>query len=258
MEKNMKVVTMDEKKQIDAFASSCDEMIFGKFILADVKISKILKTIADCEPIKDLIKECMINFNFENEFEKAIKNYRVDNTFKLPDEIHKKIAFVFCFLVELDHKHIDFSEFINSYFKASEENGSSYNLFAKTMLESFKNNVLGQYDLSISKENEKQVLLERQREQEEQNKKLVFEKKVKALEEQCDNLRYFIEQSDKIRDSKKELAFMYLQAFKESLSLGNKKVINALATALDDVVSTFRDIRYQYDQFKNVLLDFYS
>ena len=87
------------------FINACNELIHGKFILADIKISKILKSITESTEIYNLIDEYMINYNFDLEFQKAVvKDSAGNERFVLPDENEKIIPLVFGLLVEIDSK----------------------------------------------------------------------------------------------------------------------------------------------------------
>ena len=64
-------IANDEKNLIMNVILSCNELIDGKFILADSKISKILKDVTESKEVYNLLSECMANFNFEREFIRA-------------------------------------------------------------------------------------------------------------------------------------------------------------------------------------------
>ena len=55
---------------IQNFINSCDDMIKGKFIMADNKISKILESIANNEKLYKLVNDCVNGYNFQKEYEK--------------------------------------------------------------------------------------------------------------------------------------------------------------------------------------------
>ena len=61
-----------DKDTIINFISACNELVNGKFILADIKISKILRAISESTDIYNLIAENMINYDFDKEFAKAV------------------------------------------------------------------------------------------------------------------------------------------------------------------------------------------
>ena len=51
---------------LDNFLNACDEFIQGKFILADIKISKILRAISTSKEVYNLMAESLINYNFSS------------------------------------------------------------------------------------------------------------------------------------------------------------------------------------------------
>lgn len=124
---------------ITNFINACNELIEGKFILADIKISKILKIISETTEIYNLIAESMINYDFDREFEKCvIKDEKGSERFELPMENEKIIPLVFCLLVEIDSKRINFNDFIKAQFPFANNQNEEYSSFAKTLIVPFR------------------------------------------------------------------------------------------------------------------------
>src|SRR5574344_1411732 len=131
-------VSSEELSKISQFVASCNDMINGKFILADVKITKILNMIAGSDELYRYITECMTGFDFSREYHRAeVKNGLNGGVFAVPAEREKVVAFVFCLLVECDAKRIDFYGFINENFSGSDRN-DSYKTFANVLLMPFR------------------------------------------------------------------------------------------------------------------------
>ena len=143
----MEQITSEELSKIKAFIASCDDMINGKFILADIKILKILNMIASSEPLYRYIQECMIDFNFEREYSRSQVKNRINNAnFTAPDNSKALVAMVFSLLVEFDKKHIDFYHFINTNF-ATLTKGGEYENFARTLLIPFRDAIASRFGL---------------------------------------------------------------------------------------------------------------
>ena len=110
------MITLEEYSKINNLINSCDELIAGKFILSEYKISKILKDIGESQEVYKLLSSCMQNFNFEREFSRAqISLPR--KKFVLPQEPEKLLPFVFCLLVDLNKGKINLNAFLNTYYK---------------------------------------------------------------------------------------------------------------------------------------------
>lgn len=141
-------VSNEELSKIAQFVASCDDMINGKFILADVKITKVLNMIANSEELYRYISECMVGFDFAREYHRAeVKNNLNGGTFAAPQEPEKLVSFVFCILVECDAKRLDFYNFINENF-GKEGKSAAYNVFATTLLVPFKEIIANHFGLS--------------------------------------------------------------------------------------------------------------
>ena len=130
---------------IQNFINSCDDMIKGKFIMADNKISKILESIANNEKLYKLVNDCVNGYNFQKEYEKAYKECE-NGLFETSKEIKKNVAFLICLFVEVDQHRIKFYDFINKFFKSAGA-GNEYEAFVKNMLIPFKEGIISQYNL---------------------------------------------------------------------------------------------------------------
>lgn len=136
---------MVKRAELDAFLKSTDELIESKYIIADIKIVGVLKSIANSETLLALFRNCLDGFNYAE----AKRKYLVKNPylggdkgeFIIPSSSRELIAFVFNVLVDIDAKRIEFGSFLNKYFY---ENGSSYagySSFINTMIKPFANSV---------------------------------------------------------------------------------------------------------------------
>lgn len=143
-------VSNEELSKISQFLASCDSMANGKFILADVKITKILNMIAGSEELYRYISECMTGFDFVREYHRAeVKNGLNGGVFAVPQEPKKLVAFVFCLLVECDAKRLDFYSFINENFKIASST-DAYQNFANNLLVPFKEIIAMHFGLDAS------------------------------------------------------------------------------------------------------------
>ena len=142
-------LTQERLEDVKIFVDSCNEFINGKFILADMKIAKILKAIAASEDIYNLLAECMINFDFEYELKKCcVKNSTENGSFALPTETYKLIPVVFCLLVQIDSKRIDFDYFLKTQFPYAKGQNEEYERFSMQVVAPFRNAIAGLFDVS--------------------------------------------------------------------------------------------------------------
>lgn len=125
------------KKEIEQFLDACDELIDCKFLVAEYKLSKMLKALASAQDVCNLVGECLEQFNRDREFAKAYMEDKLGNFYvDMPTEEFKIIALVFCTLVDIDGKKIDFTDFVTRFF-GREEN--PYEEFVQTMIIPFRN-----------------------------------------------------------------------------------------------------------------------
>ena len=122
---------------IDNFLVSIENMLQSKYILIDRRISDILLSIADTKDVYNLIAECMINFDFKQEWKNATKT----NVMKLPATDEKRISFIFCLLNNIDDKNLDATNVLERWFSYN-PNYSPYETFCGCVILEFKKLVM--------------------------------------------------------------------------------------------------------------------
>lgn len=125
------------ENSVQNFLSACDEFIGCKFLVAEYKLQKMLQALSQSEEICSLVGECLEQFNREREFAKAfLQDGHGNLIFDCPDEEYKIIALVFCTLVDIENKKINFVDFIKSYFGRE---GNPFQAFIQQMVIPFRN-----------------------------------------------------------------------------------------------------------------------
>ncbi len=134
---------LTKREELNLFLERADELIDSKYILAEIKIANILKSIATSETLLALFKNCLTDFDYQA----AKKKYLVKSQylsadkgeFILPPSSRELLSFVFCTLAEIDGKQIALNEFINKYFFEDGSFSSGYEVFITAMIKPFKN-----------------------------------------------------------------------------------------------------------------------
>ncbi|MBQ8908858.1 MAG: hypothetical protein IJY90_01005 [Clostridia bacterium] len=125
------------KENVKDFLDACDELLNCKYLVAEYKIQRTLKALANSDEICSLLTECLEQFNRDREFAKAyIQDGHGDFVYISPSEEYKVIALVFCTLVDIDNKKIDLVDFIKRFF-GREEN--PFQAFLTEMILPFRN-----------------------------------------------------------------------------------------------------------------------
>ena len=167
------------KDSVLNFIGACNELINGKFILADIKISKILRAISESNEIYNLIAEGMINYDFDKEFAKAVvKDSAGVEKFVLPEEAEKIIPLVFCLLVEIDSKRINFNDFVKAQFPLASNQNEEYAAFAQTIIIPFRNAVAAEFGIEA-----KDIPAQPEVDSEPENN--IIDEKIKELQQQA-------------------------------------------------------------------------
>lgn len=248
-----------ENIKIKNFFDACNEMIQGRFILSDIKISKILKAIANSEVLYNLFAEVLSDFKFKEEFENAKTPNKVNGGyFAVPEEDEKIVALVFCILLEVDNQKMNLQNFVNDYFYSPEGYNISYSNFSLSVLVPFKNavlNLLGcNEDGTPIKEEEEEVEPEEEEIEEEPNhkQKILFANLKMSLNE----LLSVIIKSKISYEEKEELKII-INALFEAIEMESLIIINALVIPLEHMIGKNKQVKFYYNDFKECLVQFY-
>ena len=246
------------------FAHACNELIDGRFILSDIKISKLLATVAESTDIYNVVASCLEGYDFNE----AFNTYKSDNFsngsyFAVPENPKEIIALVFCLLREVKNNHINLQKFIADNFFSAQGYNNSYSNFAITMLTPFKESVL--IMLGCNEEGE-QVVEPYEEEAEEEffeeeevvssnyfdnGKQALYANVTVALQEVVNAIKL----CNKIKLNAKEELLIVANCMAEAINQQNLKLISALCVAFEYALSGNRQVRPSYMQFKNCLGD---
>ena len=243
----------EEMEKIEQFALACDEMINSKFIMADSKIPKILKIIANSQEIYTYLAECLLNFDFEKELGRCKIIGFNSYSFNMPEEDYKKVALVFCFLVEVDSKNISLYDFVTKFFRADEQ-GQDYEKFASEFLLPFKNEILRHFNML-----EEDVEVEKAVEEPVQNEDKIEEESVAQITiKHLQSMINIVQISPKVKDVYKEKITLILKGFIDAVEINNKNIMFALEIALADCIKKAKPIYPMYEELLNMLVKIYS
>lgn len=132
----------DKYAKIQRFFTACDELISGKYILADNKIGELLKSIAASNELTTLFSAVTKDFDYLAAKQEYLKFPLTPNGTRgaayLPTDRAELIAFVFCLLVEFDGGAMHLDEFLRKYFNEDGSYTASYALFVTRMIRPFR------------------------------------------------------------------------------------------------------------------------
>ena len=115
------------------FLSACEALKNCKYVLAESKITALLKSIADNKQLYSMFAEALYEFDYSRTFASCVNN----GTFSLPNEPKKAIALVFRILLDIDNGKIELRNFLEAYFYSSMIN-ESYARFCLEIITPFQ------------------------------------------------------------------------------------------------------------------------
>jgi len=255
--------TDEERENLVEFFNACNEMIEGRFILSDTKVSNILKSVVNSETLYKLYSDCMVGFKFSRtlDFCKS-SNPNNGGYFQMPKEEKDIIAFVTCFLLEVDKRNINLQSFVTDNFYSADGYNISYNNFALTVLVEYKTavkNILGIDEtgkyLIVEDSEHEQVTIEETVEEVKanDNTKILFANLMLSIVE----LKNAINEDVKIKYVEKEELLIILKALNQAVHLEELIIINALLIPLEHTIGKNKKYKTMYEKLKLLIADIY-
>ena len=123
------------EQSINNFKLKMEELINAKYILADNKVSGVLKTISDSTLLYQIFEHVTTDFDYQT-FKSVclIENAEDGEKFSLPKREQDILAFGFLFLFEIDGGIENLFDVCNKYFPSSDGKQSSYKRFTEEFL----------------------------------------------------------------------------------------------------------------------------
>lgn len=146
------------EQSIALFKKNCDDLIASNYILANKKISVLLKAVSSSKLFVELFEFCAEGFDYEETKRRSIvKGLSYGSgRFVMPSGSREIIAFVFLLLCEIDLKELDFMKLLETCFYEGGYN-ESFKRFSKEVLVPFKNEVIYAVEKMISGEPESRI-----------------------------------------------------------------------------------------------------
>ena len=226
---------------VAAFSAQCDEFIGSKLIMSNQKIRMLLRCMAYYDELKKLAYDCRFNFDYDDEYNRAIVNLGTATIFRLPASLRKRVALILCLLLDFDEGRRDFVKFVQDFYRADDKN-DSYVGFINGIIAPFKEAVL-----TLLSDDEKADF------------ELRDEKRIEvnaALSEQAD---YYVKtQITAVKDSKldldtrKELVFV-LDNFITVLNMRDAQLIKAYWIGLKNLLITNKQHSKNAEALGNVV-----
>lgn len=216
---------------LKAFNESCEDFLNGKYILAEYKISAILKTITSSDKLKNIVASCIENYNFSEEMKNCIGENHI---ITLPDDIKGIIGFCFSLLYNIDNKNIAFFDFLSTYFGYNDISGlDSYKSFAMHIILPFKeaiNNVYMRTHILVDSDDY-------------QNN--IYNKLKKICNLVLDNIDNY-----KLKDVYKEEFEILINAMRDACVRNDKETVYAVLVGVDYFSIQHKKTKIVYEQFK--------
>lgn len=235
-------------KDLKDFMEKCDTLCKSKLILADKKISNLLKSIAASEDLCIFFKQCLEDFNYKIEFLKA-KQPQAEKKdkfiLKMP-EGKTLIAFVFCLLCEFENKEKDLTDFLIEFYDYNELFCDGYENFCNKVITPFKEAV------SELCKGEQQQELNIKPLQANDNIKIDKEKYIKVIKVYQDLCRNILKEGQLTAQERIEYKIV-ADSFFSACKKMEEEEINILFIALKHMCKNYRFLNNKVKQIEKIL-----
>ena len=254
---------MQSIEKVKAFLNILDEMIDGKYILADVKISKLVKAINESSELYTFMSECLINFDFQKEYNNAHAKI-TGGEFTLPQEPTKAVALVYCLISAFNSKYLDLYDFMRENFNTLQYH-TEYKEFGRRILTPFKNMVASYFGLLEDGSslvdfdfNNGYSAPEEEIKEEKPKQKNFVDPRFFTIEKLVKNIMYSIKHDKKIKEDQKEVMLYCLNRTIYALNYQDIELISAIISCFDILTKKVRSIAYDYNDLKLEINSFYD
>lgn len=233
-----------ETKEIRPFVALCNNFIDAKYIMMGNNIVKLIECINSDESLRNVVKKCMVDFDFTTELGLAISGAKSNSkNFVMPNENVKIVALCYSILQQIALNEIDYEAFISKHFLFDGTIYDVYANFGHYFILPFKNALL-------YLENAKNISLDSVEEDDEMTEETKSENvdNYDELREIVLDMERVIESDCKIKEDKEDDLKFYIIAFKEALKLKNKILIYALGQILLEKTERIKSLRGVYER----------
>lgn len=220
---------------LEDFYQKCDELIESKLILADKKISNLLKTIASSKDLCKLFEYCLRDFDYKIEFLKSRQpdaKKKGKYILELP-EGKDLIAFVFCLLCDFENRERDLTGYLMEFYDYDELFGSGFRDFCSKTIEPFKREV----SIMCLKDQDILQQPEYNLDYEQLN---IDNQDYKRINKAYQSLKKSIEKEGLLSYEDRKNYIMVADAFIDGCQKKDKKTSNVLLTALKYMCCNYR------------------
>ena len=247
-------VKQENFELIEQFTNCCNDIIDGKFILADMKISNLFKFIDGKTQICDLIARSLQNFNFDKEFAKAkISNGLKGYCFKMPDDNVKTIALVYSLLQDANCKKLDLYAFINTFFDGGDTGNTNvaYSNFCLKVIVPFRDLIVSaledKFEIApISEKSQPEMY-------DDETQLDPFTRLEIIIDQILDSIKY----EPRIKEDQKQELYIILKGLKQASQMRSLSLIGAIAIGLDYLIKKVKSAKYFYAELQDCLSDLY-
>lgn len=145
--KSITELMSDNPEKLNEFSQACDELVATRYILAESKLTKVLKVIATSKLIYDMFDKNLKGFDYKGTAKKCMTlSNGTNRSIVLPEDNVAKLNFVFCLLVDIENHNIYFNDFLREFYFTSNDINIAFDEFCREIIIPFKETLLSAFN----------------------------------------------------------------------------------------------------------------
>ncbi|MBE5742658.1 MAG: hypothetical protein E7360_05020 [Clostridiales bacterium] len=249
------------KQSVENFKAKMNELVNSKYILADNKVTEVLKTISDSTLLYEIFEHVTENFDYDT-FKSVCFSFDENGKgdFTLPKKDEDILAFCFLLLMELDLKKIDLFELCSVCFSSPDGKQGNYNLFATKVLIPFEMTTEKVAYKLINADFEEEVEVKEEEiatpeKEEKEDVKPTFTSKAQILVMKMrDEVILQKKEDKKVGEEYEEVVFV-LDELEEFLKNKNPEGITLAFTALKYICKSVKKFKFDLDELAKYIAE---
>lgn len=258
----MKNLTREQTQNLANVFSAINDFIAGKFVLSDIRLSKLVNAVNNCKHVYDLILQCSKHFDFDAELQSASVHNKINGGFfRLPSDSDKVIALTYGLLLAVYSGKINLQSFATENFYNRKGQNEVFSNFALVMILPFKTEILKRLQckedgthfvyefasvVTPSKSKAEQVSVDDLMDSSEKEK---VKQGFLRLKEELTVLVSVVKQTKKLNIDKKEEVVIVANAMLAAIRQHDIKTVSALSIALNYILHKNRALAPYFYNF---------
>ncbi len=250
---------------VERFVVECNDMLSGKFLNLTKRLDKFLTVLTKSDDILDFLKDCLDDFDDEEEFEKTFSLDKRTGSARMsiPTDDKKRLALSTTIFNNLTNGKLNANQFLETYFQ--NKKATPIQNFLDLIVRPYRDLICKYFEISPSITADdimKQIEAEKiqQKEEEKEAEEAQFPHLDEILVEvikNCNQILALLKFEKKRTDNLDDVEFVVNSIIK-ACEKRDLMVVNGLVIGLNYASKKFKNIRHLVTDLNDLIYDYYE